>query len=86
MADERKVGVSFSFSKRKPSTKAYSSEKNALNKNDAKVEEEEKDYIHSAEGKEFKRLVQIIFVLSNSCVKMFPSELIKFKFKQARFK
>ena len=64
MADERKTGVSFSFSKRKPSTKAYSSEKNALNKDDGNVKEEEKDYIHSAEGKELKRLVQIIFVLS----------------------
>lgn len=57
MADERKkIGVSFSFSK-KASSK-YSSERNALNNDDVKVKEEKRDYIHSAEGKELKRFVQ----------------------------
>lgn len=56
MADERKIGVSFSFSK-KASSK-HSSEKNALNTDDSKAKEEVTDYIHSAEGKELKRFVQ----------------------------
>lgn len=57
MADERKkIGVSFSFSKKACSK--YSSERNALNNDDVKVKEEKRDYIHSAEGKELKRFVQ----------------------------
>ena len=55
MAEERKVSVSFSFSKKKSSNKGYGAERNALNSHDVKVKEEEKDYIHSAEGKELKR-------------------------------
>lgn len=58
MADERKIGVSFSFSK-KSSNKAYSAKRNALYTDDVKVENEEKDYIHAAEGKELKRLVRL---------------------------
>lgn len=57
MADERKIGVSFSFSK-KASDSKYSSERNALKTDDTKIKEEEKDYIHSAEGKRLKRFVQ----------------------------
>lgn len=53
MADRRKIGVSFSFSK-KASSK-YKSERNALNTDDVNVKEKETDYIHSAEGKELKR-------------------------------
>lgn len=64
MADERKTGVSFSFSKKKPSHKAYSAEKNALNT--VKEKEEERDYIHAAEGKELKRLVQLLHMLSKT--------------------
>jgi len=56
MADERKTGVSFSFSKKASSR--YSSTRNALNSDDVKVKEEKRDYIHSAEGKELKRFVQ----------------------------
>ncbi|XP_078342048.1 G-patch domain and KOW motifs-containing protein-like isoform X2 [Oculina patagonica] len=52
MADGRKSGVSFSFTK-KASSK-YSSKGNALKPDDTKVKEEETDYIHSAEGKELK--------------------------------
>lgn len=58
MADIRKTGVSFSFSK-KASSK-YSSKGNALNSDDAKVKEEKRDYIHSAEGKELKRFVHFM--------------------------
>ncbi|XP_073229046.1 G-patch domain and KOW motifs-containing protein-like isoform X1 [Porites lutea] len=54
MAEERKSGVSFSFSKRKPAIKSYSSEKNALSIDEDKVKDDEKDYIHSAEEKELK--------------------------------
>lgn len=57
MANERKSGVSFTFSKKKPSEKAYSTERNALDCDAANLKEEEKDYIHSAEGKELRRLV-----------------------------
>ncbi|CAH3149036.1 unnamed protein product [Pocillopora meandrina] len=54
MADSRKKGVSFSFSK-KVSTK-NKSEKNALNSDDAKAKKEETDYINAAEGKELKSI------------------------------
>lgn len=52
MADSRKKGVSFSFSKVSTKNK---SEKNALNSDDAKAKKEETDYINAAEGKELKR-------------------------------
>ena len=55
MAEERKISVSFSFSKKKSSNKVYSVERNALKTEDDKVKGEEKDFIHSAEGKELKR-------------------------------
>lgn len=55
MAEERKIGVSFSFSKKKSSNKVYSAERNALKTEDVNGKGEEKDYIHSAEGKELKR-------------------------------
>ena len=55
MADDRKLGVSFSFSKKKSSNKGYNVERNALSADDVNVKYEEKDYIHSAEGKELKR-------------------------------
>ena len=55
MAEERKIGVSFSFSKKKSSNKVYSAERNALKTEDVNVKGGEKDYIHSAEGKELKR-------------------------------
>lgn len=58
MADERKIGVSFSFSKKKSSNKTYSAKRNVLNTDYVKVENEERDYIHAAEGKELKRLVR----------------------------
>ncbi len=61
MADERKSGVSFSFTK-KASSK-YSSKGNALKTDDTKVKEEETDYIHSAEGKELKRFVQNVKII-----------------------
>ena len=59
MAEERKIGVSFSFSKRKPAIKSYSSEKNALSIDEDKVKDDEKDYIHSAEEKELKRYISV---------------------------
>lgn len=59
MAEERKSGVSFSFSKRKPAIKSYSSEKNALSIDEDKVKDDEKDYIHSAEEKELKRYISV---------------------------
>lgn len=57
MAEERKSGFSFSFSKRKPAIKSYSCEKNALSIDEDKVKDDEKDYIHSAEEKELKRYI-----------------------------
>ncbi|XP_068759419.1 G-patch domain and KOW motifs-containing protein-like [Montipora capricornis] len=54
MADDRKLGVSFSFSKKKSSNRGYNVERNALSADDVNVKYEEKDYIHSAEGKELK--------------------------------
>lgn len=59
MAEERKSGVSFSFSKRKPAIKSYRSEKNALSIDEDKVKDDEKDYIHSAEEKELKRYISV---------------------------
>lgn len=45
MADDRKKGISFSFSKK------VTTRKNILNSDDARTKEEETDYINAAEGK-----------------------------------
>lgn len=67
MAEERKIGVSFSFSKRKPAIKSYSSEKNALSIDEDKVKDDEKDYIHSAEEKELKRYISVACSPGQAC-------------------
>ena len=64
MEEERKTGVSFSFSKRTPAIKSYSSEKNALRIDEDKVKDDEKDYIHSAEGKALKRYIFVTCSMS----------------------
>ena len=67
MAEEGKIGVSFSFSKRKPAIKSYSSEKNALSIDEDKVKDDEKDYIHSAEEKELKRYISVACSPGQAC-------------------
>lgn len=59
MADERKANVSFSFKKKKSSNKNYGVERNALNSEDVHDKKDDKDYIHSAEGKKLNRSVFI---------------------------
>lgn len=54
MADERKTNVSFSFKKKKSSNKNYGVERNALKSEDIHDKRDDKDYIHSAEGKKLK--------------------------------
>lgn len=57
MADERKTNVSFSFKKKKSSNKNYGVGRNALNSEDVHDKKDDKDYIHSAEGKKLNRSV-----------------------------
>ena len=74
MADERKSGVSFTFSKKKSSNKAYSTERNALDSDAVNIKEEEKDYILSAEGKELRRLVLFLQSVSMSGIQRAAGE------------
>ena len=57
MADDNKkkdVGVSFSFLKKKAPHKAYIADRNALDSDATTEKNEERDFIHGAEGKELK--------------------------------
>ena len=57
MADERTTNVSFSFKKKKSSNKNYGVERNALNSDVVHEKKDDKDFIHSAEGKKLNRQV-----------------------------